>query len=447
MAAQRRVGNLAAAAPPLPLAELVARVSHGALRLSDNVGDGRGRGLVAARPLQRLEELLEEEATAWLPAHLGDELSGALIPGLLEFVPEPEPAPSPEGSTHADDGGLRERLRSLLRLEPFRLGEPLSAGSATGAVDAGLSLVDVLAPLARRNALGVAFDDNLPSGERDLMVLAPALLMANHSCAPNAVAAGHWNGRAPAVRLVAERNVAEGEEVTISYVPRSAPRAVRQAALQRAHGFVCACARCGVAPSAAELEREREQQWLSAELPQLGAPLWRLRPAERCARVEAVLASRAAAERGALALWEVALLAGHVNALAGRAEPARRSYAEACALAAALFGSGSHRARVVAEFVGDRCAATEREVIAFETLRAQPAFARWPGLPEGVYARWRRPVLAEAEPGGKPVPQLAKELAELGRAAHVKAAAAQAAVSSAGMAVTAAAAAEARSDR
>ena len=225
--------------------------------------------------------------------------------------------------------------------------------------------------------------------------------------------------------------MAEGEEVTISYVPRSAPRAARREALRRLHGFVCGCARCGPArdegataagadaaakAEAAEREREKQQQWLSAELAQCGAPLWRLRPEERCARVEAVLASTAAAERGPFAMWEVTLLLGHVSALAGRADQARRSYAEACTLAAALYGPASHRAKAVAAFAGGRGAASEREVIAFETLRAAPAFARWSGLPESVWQRWRRPIRAEAT-AGKSVAELAADLAELGRRA------------------------------
>jgi hypothetical protein len=194
---------------------------------------------------------------------------------------------------------------------------------------------------------------------------------------------------------------------------------------------VCGCARCGPArdegstaagadaaakAEAAEREREKQQQWLSAELAQCGAPLWRLRPEERCARVEAVLASTAAAERGPFAMWEVTLLLGHVSALAGRADQARRSYAEACTLAAALFGPASHRAKAVAAFAGGRGAASEREVIAFETLRAAPAFARWSGLPESVWQRWRRPIRAEAT-AGKSVAELAADLAELGRRA------------------------------
>jgi len=442
-AARRVVGRGVAAAPPPPLAlaQLVARASRGALRLAEagagagggagagagGGAGGRGRALVAARPLRRLEELLVEEATAWLPAHLGDELSGALIPGLLEFVPAPAPAPAPAPDAEADDdGGLCERLRSLLRLEPFRL-----ADGAGAAVDASLSLVGALAPLARRNALGLCFDDELPAGERDLMVFAPALLMANHSCAPNAVAAGVWNGRAPAARLVAERDVAEGEEVTISYVPRGAPRAERRATLQRLHGFVCDCERCGAAEAGEgaperEREREREQAWLSAEIAQFGAPLWKLRPEERPARVEAALASGAAAARGPLALWDLTLLAGHVSALVlggARAEQARRHYAEAAALAAALFGATSHRAKLVAAFAGGRGVASEREVVEFERARAAPAFARWEGLPEAVHARWRRPVRAEAEAEaeaggrGRSVAELAAELAELGRRA------------------------------
>ena len=57
------------------------------------------------------------------------------------------------------------------------------------------------------------FNVHDPDFGLDAVFLHPALAMANHSCVPNASA--HISGRAAI--LVSERDIAEGEEVTISY--------------------------------------------------------------------------------------------------------------------------------------------------------------------------------------------------------------------------------------
>ena len=79
--------------------------------------------------------------------------------------------------------------------------------------------------------------------------LFPTLGLANHSCGPNAkvteVAGAPGAGPAPpAYLLEARQPIQAGEEVTIAYVPRSWPRALRQQELQGTWGFTCACSRC-----------------------------------------------------------------------------------------------------------------------------------------------------------------------------------------------------------
>ena len=57
------------------------------------------------------------------------------------------------------------------------------------------------------------FNVHDPDFGLDAVFLHPALAMANHSCVPNASA--HIHGRTAV--LVSERDIAEDEEVTVSY--------------------------------------------------------------------------------------------------------------------------------------------------------------------------------------------------------------------------------------
>ena len=69
----------------------------------------------------------------------------------------------------------------------------------------------------------------------------------NHSCDPAAEAEGDPAG---AARIVAKRGIAEGEEVTLSYVDEAAPLEARRRALAE-YGFACGCARCAAEEGAA----------------------------------------------------------------------------------------------------------------------------------------------------------------------------------------------------
>lgn len=72
----------------------------------------------------------------------------------------------------------------------------------------------------------------------------------NHSCAPSAAAEGDVNGE---TSVLAERDIAQGEEITISYIDESMSFEDRQAALLD-YGFVCRCRACLVDSLAAGLE-------------------------------------------------------------------------------------------------------------------------------------------------------------------------------------------------
>ncbi|KAL2269747.1 hypothetical protein VTJ83DRAFT_1931 [Remersonia thermophila] len=69
--------------------------------------------------------------------------------------------------------------------------------------------------------------------------LDPGLAMVNHSCVPNAFIG--FDKRTATLR--AERPIEEGQEITISYVDYTLPRAARHEALRQYH-FQCACPRC-----------------------------------------------------------------------------------------------------------------------------------------------------------------------------------------------------------
>ena len=46
------------------------------------------------------------------------------------------------------------------------------------------------------------------------------------------------------ITVIAQRDIAPGEELTISYVPVEMPKAERQTILKEHYGFTCLCHRC-----------------------------------------------------------------------------------------------------------------------------------------------------------------------------------------------------------
>lgn len=70
--------------------------------------------------------------------------------------------------------------------------------------------------------------------------LCPMVRFANHSCLPNAEV---FFERGMVVKLVASKDIAEGEEILISYVDETLDQAGREAGLQ-GYGFNCSCDAC-----------------------------------------------------------------------------------------------------------------------------------------------------------------------------------------------------------
>ncbi|KXZ55285.1 hypothetical protein GPECTOR_3g421 [Gonium pectorale] len=74
----------------------------------------------------------------------------------------------------------------------------------------------------------------------------------NHSCDPNCTAA--CEGPDATVSVVAQRPIAAGTEITLSYIDVSLPYKARQAELAD-YGFVCRCERCAAEAAAARARR------------------------------------------------------------------------------------------------------------------------------------------------------------------------------------------------
>jgi hypothetical protein len=189
---------------------------------------GKGRGLFAAAAFPRGAALLVERAALFeaagalcAPSLTPDEVD-ALLYQLAPF--------------HGTPGGCGA-LPALPRAELAR--RVLSANSfGVGAAAAG------------SKAAGFA-----QGGEG--RALFPGIAMVNHDCNPNArtfqeaveeggVGVGGDDG-APRRVLEARRDIAAGEEITISYVPTTWVKAARAARLGASWGFACACTRCAAA--------------------------------------------------------------------------------------------------------------------------------------------------------------------------------------------------------
>ncbi|WVQ75700.1 hypothetical protein IAR50_005330 [Cryptococcus sp. DSM 104548] len=87
-----------------------------------------------------------------------------------------------------------------------------------------------------------AFTLTSPSLDPIGIAVSPLLALANHSCAPNAVAVFPRGGRE--IDLVAISNISPGEEVVISYIDVSTPYHHRQPELLDRYRFSCHCSLC-----------------------------------------------------------------------------------------------------------------------------------------------------------------------------------------------------------
>lgn len=97
-----------------------------------------------------------------------------------------------------------------------------------------------LSPTGYANAISRAFVQTADRGN-GTGVFALASLF-NHSCDPTCEVA--WPHNDARMRIVARRDVAKGEQLTISYIDLEDSGEVRREKLRHAYGFVCNCQRC-----------------------------------------------------------------------------------------------------------------------------------------------------------------------------------------------------------
>ena len=173
--------------------------------------------------------------------------------------------------------------------------EPQYCDSMRGAIARGAETAAVFAqlPEAQRAAvmaledtwspnaptpLGIARTNAVPLGRALSSAPSRSALFAltcrmNHACKANALYV--WREDLERELVFAMRPIAAGDEITVSYQHRYAPRAARQAALAVGFNFDCRCAACAehcAAPSdqASSDARMRELQDLVDAVPRVG---------------------------------------------------------------------------------------------------------------------------------------------------------------------------------
>eukprot|EP00928_Gymnodinium_smaydae_P031827 TRINITY_DN23234_c0_g1_i3.p1 TRINITY_DN23234_c0_g1~~TRINITY_DN23234_c0_g1_i3.p1 ORF type:complete len:482 (-),score=119.45 TRINITY_DN23234_c0_g1_i3:191-1636(-) len=199
---------------------------------------------------------------------------------------------------------LGERLDARERLRLQHLAEAVA--SVPALLPSGTCLEDVTQTLSKfRNNNFAVVDDLFASIGAGVFPLGASL---NHSCAPNCLLTYTLRpGQTPMQTIRAMEHVAEGDELTHSYVELAYPAWKRQALLRESYGFDCACTLCagdGRAALDASLvaEASGEAAVASEEFCGVGCPLPAAAPnatrSAALARAEELVA-RAAAEEDA----------------------------------------------------------------------------------------------------------------------------------------------------
>ncbi|KAF8122536.1 hypothetical protein EV363DRAFT_1436578 [Boletus edulis] len=79
-------------------------------------------------------------------------------------------------------------------------------------------------------------------------IVSPLAALANHSCLPNAIVVfprgGKTRMKEPVMDVIALRDIAAGEEVLITYIDTTLPKAQRRQVLTETYNFTCQCPLC-----------------------------------------------------------------------------------------------------------------------------------------------------------------------------------------------------------
>ncbi|KAH8660018.1 hypothetical protein BX600DRAFT_438244 [Xylariales sp. PMI_506] len=137
-------------------------------------------------------------------------------------------------------------------------------GGGAGGGDSGVTHVQRWSIRQGRDVLGVFANNNfaLFDAQRTRAVF-PTVARLNHACVPSAQ--GNFNAPLESFTVHALRDIAPGEEITISYLhDELALGAARQARLRQGYGFECACDICaGPGRAASNSRRSQFQEQLA----------------------------------------------------------------------------------------------------------------------------------------------------------------------------------------
>lgn len=155
----------------------------------------------------------------------------------------------------------------------------------------------------------------------DRIGLFPNISRINHSCRPNA---GNWWSEMKEERLIyAQRDIEEGEEITVSYIPLLKRTRERHSRLQQ-YGFVCDCSACSEDSETSDRLRGRIETILGDLELKLGKKSSKLSINEKRVKKAEKLAQMIEDE----SLWDYSSKAYHLaavfNSYAGRSEEAKK---------------------------------------------------------------------------------------------------------------------------
>ncbi|KAH6615474.1 hypothetical protein B0J18DRAFT_459495 [Chaetomium sp. MPI-SDFR-AT-0129] len=183
---------------------------------------GRGVGVVATRHIKQYEEIMLDYATVLVDIMFTTEVSAFLGYRLLHAAVDQLADPDSVLALEQSNGYARDKVENILRTNAF----------------------------------------NTPLGGVPHIALYPLVSRINHGCNPNAYT--RFKHEALQLSIGALRDIAEGEEITHSYIPLGLTSAERAQKL-RPWGFTCTCSLCTAPPDelAASDARRRELQQLN----------------------------------------------------------------------------------------------------------------------------------------------------------------------------------------
>ncbi|KAF8601577.1 hypothetical protein BDV93DRAFT_524753 [Ceratobasidium sp. AG-I] len=139
---------------------------------------------------------------------------------------------SPQGARYTKLGNTLKTYVSL--------GPPSSEKLDSLGIGSDNDVIDLISKFFT-NAFVLTSPDLTPIG----WTICPIIALINHSCAPNCAVVFPKARKLPLqIEVVALRNIKPGEELTISYVDQSLPRALRRSMMREQYMFTCECPMC-----------------------------------------------------------------------------------------------------------------------------------------------------------------------------------------------------------